>query len=786
MQRVLLLLLLSPALACLPPGLTERNNADDPASPEFVARCGNGVLELALGESCDDGNDIDEDACTTACREASCGDGIVRRDLDPDAPLAEACDDGNDADDDQCTSDCQANRCGDGILNPGEDCDDGNDDSSDGCTSRCEEARCGDGTRRRDRLLGELGYEACDDGNDDETDACLNGCTVARCGDFVRRQDLEPGAEGYEACDDGNQDPRDSCTADCVVASCGDGVVRQDLAPGSDGAESCDDGNDDEQDGCTGDCQQARCGDGILRTDLDGDHPNYEACDDGNLDNRDRCSVICRQATCGDGLVRQDLEPGEDDYEACDDRNENNLDGCTNACQRARCGDGILRTDLAQGFPGAEACDDGNEIDGDDCLNNCQPARCGDAVLQITSADENAPLEECDDGNRLTGDACDNDCLRPATLAVGTKHVCSLEEGRVWCWGDHRYGQLGFIPANPEQTRFHRPQRVADLAGQVAIFAGEATTCSADAEGNVSCWGRHRMGHVPIQIPEGGAQVYEPVSIPDLAGTRYMDLTRPEFFQDAAWGCALSADLEASCWGQNYSGQLAAEDVWETRIPIPFAQGLPITHLAVAGLELPNGSCRRTQQTCFSDEEGELYCVGENRGVFQGDGCGFGTPSPQPIEVAGSGTALACSLLSCCMITDDEGHVACTKAPRLVGPEDGEPSRFRQLAGGGENFCGVTTNHSLRCFGDSWDLYGLQAADPRSRAQTDGYKPVRPRGSGDLRFREARIGGLSACARTDEGSVYCWGRNDSGQVGLAQMGPFEDVTGIQRIEYPAP
>jgi len=50
---------------------------------------------------------------------ASCGDGVV----DP----GETCDDGNDIDNDRCTSQCQRNTCGDGYLNVGvEQCDYGN------------------------------------------------------------------------------------------------------------------------------------------------------------------------------------------------------------------------------------------------------------------------------------------------------------------------------------------------------------------------------------------------------------------------------------------------------------------------------------------------------------------------------------------------------------------------------------------------------------------------------------------------------------------------------------
>ncbi|PCC68153.1 Myxococcus cysteine-rich repeat-containing protein [Nannocystis exedens] len=45
------------------------------------------------------GNAVDTDACTTACKDAACGDGFVWAD-------AEACDDGNQADGDGCESDC--------------------------------------------------------------------------------------------------------------------------------------------------------------------------------------------------------------------------------------------------------------------------------------------------------------------------------------------------------------------------------------------------------------------------------------------------------------------------------------------------------------------------------------------------------------------------------------------------------------------------------------------------------------------------------------------------------
>ena len=61
------------------------------------AQCGDGIVEG--DEQCDDGNEIDTDACTNLCTEAVCGDGIVWDDN-------EICDDGNEIEGDGCNSDC--------------------------------------------------------------------------------------------------------------------------------------------------------------------------------------------------------------------------------------------------------------------------------------------------------------------------------------------------------------------------------------------------------------------------------------------------------------------------------------------------------------------------------------------------------------------------------------------------------------------------------------------------------------------------------------------------------
>lgn len=192
---------------------------------EQLPTCGNGSMEA--GEDCDDGNRVETDACTSGCIDATCGDGILRAEV-------EDCDDGNGADDDACTNACRMASCGDGVVWRGrEECDDGNAVDTDSCRNDCSIATdCGNGTLDPG--------EACDDGNREDTDSCRATCQQAVCGDGVVWSAMEE-------CDDGNEVEGDGCTNTCALASCGDGVVYT-------GVEECDDGNVVDGDACQGDC----------------------------------------------------------------------------------------------------------------------------------------------------------------------------------------------------------------------------------------------------------------------------------------------------------------------------------------------------------------------------------------------------------------------------------------------------------------------------------------------------------------------------------------------------
>jgi cysteine-rich repeat protein len=145
--------------------------------------CGDGILDTANGEECDDGNTDESDECLNTCRVATCGDGFTQSGV-------EECDDGNADPGDDCLNSCLLASCGDGFVQSGvEECDDQNVDNGDGCTNSCLLATCGDG-------FTQAGVEECDDANGDNGDGCLSGCLLATCGDrggLRRRQRRQRG-----------------------------------------------------------------------------------------------------------------------------------------------------------------------------------------------------------------------------------------------------------------------------------------------------------------------------------------------------------------------------------------------------------------------------------------------------------------------------------------------------------------------------------------------------------------------------------------------------------------
>ncbi len=124
--------------------------------------CGDGAVNNNGTEQCDDGNAVDGDCCSATCQfeaaGSACDDGNVCSLTDEcdgaglcsgngstcgngfvEGACAEQCDDGNAVNGDGCSMTCKTEICGDGAVNNNgaEQCDDGNVTLGDGCDDNC-------------------------------------------------------------------------------------------------------------------------------------------------------------------------------------------------------------------------------------------------------------------------------------------------------------------------------------------------------------------------------------------------------------------------------------------------------------------------------------------------------------------------------------------------------------------------------------------------------------------------------------------------------------------------
>lgn len=226
------------------------------------------------GPSCDTANcelDVptcESNDCTVTATDLPCSQCSTCGDGDVDVMMGEECDDNNDVNNDDCTNVCLDAECGDGIIwNAGagsEQCDDGNTNNDDGCSSAClNEDLCVGGTPD-----GEVeGDEECDDNNLIDTDTCDSNCRITVCGDGTVQN--PNGQSVAEQCDDGNTVPGDGCSAACRTETdgCGDGNV--DVGEECDDGKRCDNTGDPCQDDldCGGGSCVGKSGDGCTTPD---------------------------------------------------------------------------------------------------------------------------------------------------------------------------------------------------------------------------------------------------------------------------------------------------------------------------------------------------------------------------------------------------------------------------------------------------------------------------------------------------------------------------------------
>jgi cysteine-rich repeat protein len=437
---------------------------------------------------------------------------------------------------------------------------------------------CGDGTIDSDRA------EDCDDGelnNDTDPNGCRTICRAAGCGDGI----LDAG----EGCDDGvlNSDTApDACRTSCEPASCGDGVI--------DNSEQCDNGannSDSLVDACRTSCQDARCGDGVLDT--------SEECDDANTINSDGCDDDCIptsaiQVAAGFSHTCVLLRAGDVRCWG------NGVSGKLGYGNTTNIGDneppfiagnvdvGGVVTQLTTGFEHTCALLDTGNVrcwgsDSFGQLGYASAIPIGDNETPATAGDVNV-------GGIVI------------QIVAGDNHTCALlGTGKVRCWGSNFNGQLGYsnttdIGASPAAAG---DVNVGGVVIQLA--AADRHTCALLNTGKIRCWGEGAFGQLGYSNPN----TIGDNEVPATAGDVNIGGTAIQITAGGLQTCALLNTGKLRCWGFGANGRLGygnTNNIGDDETPA-FAGdvnvGGAITQITTSG-----------NQTCALLSAGKIRCWG--------------------------------------------------------------------------------------------------------------------------------------------------------------------------------
>jgi len=422
--------------------------------------------------------------------------------------------------------------------------------------------------------------------------------------------------------------------------------------------------------------------------------------------------------------------------------------------------------------------------------NDAGGSRVPDAVFSWSSSDTGVATVDAGvvtaiaDGTAAVYATADGASSEATTIVVrtwgqitaGASHSCALTgTGVAYCWGNNADGKVG-IGLRSESVG--APTRIVGDNMFKSISAGTSLTCALTVDGHAYCWGSGELGQLGAQGPDSLFSA-EPVAV--AGGQTFVAIS-------TGWehACALTGDGIVYCWGLNDAGQLGrtTSEICGYSpcgtVPLPIDSDLRFVKLT-AGHD----------HTCALTATGEAYCWGGNMWGHLGDGTTDDHWWPTRVtgnltfeSIGGDAARVTCALTSdgatYCWGNNSWGQLgndemASSSDPVLVA----NAPVFETIGGESDAArytCGITPTGAVYCWGRNEDG---QIGDGTIGA---GKYPIPARISSDLLFKSIAGGMYHTCAISTTGAAYCWGSNQFGELGIGGSG--EDQTRPVRVLHP--
>lgn len=291
-------------------------------------------------------------------------------------------------------------------------------------------------------------------------------------------------------------------------------------------------------------------------------------------------------------------------------------------------------------------------------------------------------------------------------ISTGWYHTCGIRtDNTAWCWGENNHGQVG---NGTTGSNMLYPAAVSGGGTWMLLNAGATTVCGIKSGAtSPRCWGEqwsYTTGD------SSGVDKSVPTAVSFSGSWKFVHI-------GGDVSCAIKADDTLWCWGANDQGQ------WGSGA----TGGSPTwTPQAVSG-----GSKWKSVSTSKHETSLSFVCgiKSDNTGWCWGDGSqgqlgnGATSDSNVPVAISGGGT-------------------------------------WKQINPGVNHVCGIKTDGTGWCWGDnSWGQLG------RGGGSSSYSTPQALSVSGVTTWADIQSGDTISCGVKTDGSGWCWGYGDEGNIG---------------------
>jgi len=313
-------------------------------------------------------------------------------------------------------------------------------------------------------------------------------------------------------------------------------------------------------------------------------------------------------------------------------------------------------------------------------------------------------------------------------------------------------------------------QENSESTNWVYVSAGGYDTCGVRADGTLYCWGGNNYG----QLGNGTTNNSNIPVQENSASTIWKSVSSGIYHT-----CGVKTDGTLYCWGYNYYGQLGDGTSNNSNIPVQeYSQ-------SISWVSVSSG----IYHTCGVKTDGTLYCWGYNNYGQLGDGTNNNSNIPvQEYSQSTSWISVSVGQSHTCGVRTN-GTLWCwgdnhygqlgdgtTNNSNIPVQEYSQSTSWVSVSSGESFTCGVKTNDTLYCWGRN---NNGQLGDGTN---SDRNIPVQEY-SQSISWESVSAGEEHTCSLKTDGSLYCWGYNYYGQLGNTSPAKKYPSTAQNKVDW---